>query len=51
VSLADQKRLRKLRKTEEDTQVDGHELQTRLKKQYDTRDEKDGYDGGDSMAN
>uniref|UniRef100_K3WHM9 U3 small nucleolar RNA-associated protein 18 homolog n=1 Tax=Globisporangium ultimum (strain ATCC 200006 / CBS 805.95 / DAOM BR144) TaxID=431595 RepID=K3WHM9_GLOUD len=34
VSLADQKRLRKLRKTEEDTQVDGHELQTRLKKQF-----------------
>lgn len=34
VSLEDQKRLRKLRKTEEDTQVDGHELQQRLKKQY-----------------
>lgn len=34
VSLEDQKRLRKLRKTEEDNLVDGKELQVLLKKQF-----------------
>ena len=34
VNLAEQKRLRKLRKAEGDTVVDGRELQQRLKKQY-----------------
>lgn len=34
VQLDQQKRLRKLRKDEKDTTVDGQELQQRLKKQY-----------------
>ncbi|TYZ63226.1 hypothetical protein PybrP1_002029 [[Pythium] brassicae (nom. inval.)] len=34
VSLEEQKRLRKLRKSEADAVVDGHELQQRLKKQF-----------------